>query len=410
MITFVLVIVLVTFAALTWILHPLLSRDRSAAPGAVPDAAATSLAWLAEDLRTIEQEARDGGIDGATLVQSRVELQRRMLDEAERSESPRLADAPRRSWPLAAALLLGVPLAGGLLYLHLGDTGALSPAPPASARTDGHPTSETQLRSMIARLQARLQADVDDVEGWSMLARSTLALGEYRQAEQAQRRIVDLRPRDAQAWADLADVTALLQGRRFGGEPITAIERALSLDPRHPKALALAASAAIERSDPRAAIGYWERLLPLVSPGSDFERSLRASIDRARQSPGPAGTVSDSRPLAEISGTVRLASGLVQRMSAEDTLLVFARAVDGPRMPLAVLRRRAGDLPLSFRLDESMAMDQRHTIASASRIVVTARISRSGSAEPRAGDLEGASAPVAAGARDVVVEISRLIE
>lgn len=107
---------------------------------------------------------------------------------------------------------------------------------------------------------------------------------------------------------------------------------------------------------------------------------------------------------------VRLAPALAPRMSAEDTLLVFARPIDGSRMPLAVLRRRAGDLPLSFRLDESMAMDQRHTIASAGRIVITARISRSGSAEPRAGDLEGTSVPVAPGARDVSVEIVRLIE
>jgi cytochrome c-type biogenesis protein CcmH len=88
---------------------------------------------------------------------------------------------------------------------------------------------------------------------------------------------------------------------------------------------------------------------------------------------------------------VTLAPGLASKVSPKDTLFVFARAADGPPMPVAVLRRRAGDLPLAFALDDSTSMAQGRKLSAVRNVIVGARISKSGEALPQPGDLQGLS-------------------
>jgi cytochrome c-type biogenesis protein CcmH len=90
-------------------------------------------------------------------------------------------------------------------------------------------------------------------------------------------------------------------------------------------------------------------------------------------------------------------------------LFVYARAAEGPQVPLAVLRRKAGELPLEFALNDSMAMAPGMNVSAFSRVVITARVSRSGNARPEPGDLQGASKPVANDAKGVVVEINQVV-
>jgi cytochrome c-type biogenesis protein CcmH len=93
----------------------------------------------------------------------------------------------------------------------------------------------------------------------------------------------------------------------------------------------------------------------------------------------------------------------------DDQVFVFARAAEGPPMPLAVLRARAADLPLQFALNDSMAMAQGLTVSAYPKVVVTARVSKSGSAKPGPGDLQGASGPVANDASGVAVTIDSVV-
>jgi cytochrome c-type biogenesis protein CcmH len=78
-------------------------------------------------------------------------------------------------------------------------------------------------------------------------------------------------------------------------------------------------------------------------------------------------------------------------------------------MPLAILRRKAGELPLEFALNDSLAMAPGMNVSAFPRVVVTARVSRSGNAKPQAGDLQGASKPVANDSKGVVVEINEVV-
>jgi cytochrome c-type biogenesis protein CcmH len=199
---------------------------------------------------------------------------------------------------------------------------------------------------------------------------------------------------------DFADALAMARGQRFEGEPEKLIQRALEIEPNNLKGLALAGSVAFERKDYAQAAAYWQRMLPLVPAESQDARMIQQNVREARQLAGDAQA---------LQGTVSLSPQLAGKAAADDTVFVFARAAEGPPMPLAVARTRVRDLPYRFRLDDSMAMTPAMKLSSFPRVVVGARVSKSGNAAPQPGDLQGASAPVANDAGSVNVVIDRVV-
>lgn len=339
---------------------------------------------------------------------------------------------------LAVALAVLLPAASVLTYLQLGRPdavaphiaqAAVSPAAPAAAAASGarHATTVEQLQQRAMALAERLQAEPADAQGWVMLGRTHVMLSRYGDAAAALRRAAALLPQDANLLADLADVSGMAQGKRLAGEPARLIQQALDLDPRHAKALALAGSVAFEVQDYAAARAYWQRLLDVLPPGSEMARAMQGSMAQATQlearmqtvSTKPEGTGTgaggsgtgnppagpSSAAVAALTGTVQISPNLQSRLAPGDTLFVFARAAQGPRMPLAIVRRPADGLPFDFRLDDSMAMQPAMRLSAFAQVVVGARVSRSGNATPQAGDLVGLSAVVAPTAQGVQVLI-----
>jgi cytochrome c-type biogenesis protein CcmH len=156
----------------------------------------------------------------------------------------------------------------------------------------------------------------------------------------------------------------------------------------------------------------WEKLQGRLPAGSEPALALQERLREARQRgnlPAPPPAADTTAPMAVISGTVRIAPALAERAAPGDTVFVFARPETGSRMPLALTRLRVSDLPAAFRLDESTAMGGGAGTSGAGRVVVVARVSKSGDAAPASGDLEGTSAPVAPGSSDVTVDVSRVI-
>ncbi|MEJ8815399.1 c-type cytochrome biogenesis protein CcmI, partial [Variovorax ureilyticus] len=180
------------------------------------------------------------------------------------------------------------------------------------------------------------------------------------------------------------------------------IQRALSLDPDHPKALALSASAAMERGDTQEALRQWQHLHRLLPPESQTAARVASTIAQISAAAAPAPQ--QVGPEA-ITGRVTLAGKLPRTPAANETVFIYARAAEGPRIPLAVMKGRAGDLPLGFALDDSLAMRPDHRLSGAGQVIVEARISQSGRAQPMEGDLIGTSAPVKPGARDLAIVI-----
>ena len=369
----------------------LVPRSRS---GAVSRGGA-NVSIYRDQLRELDADLAAGTLAQGDYERARRELEARLLEDVPASPEPASARGGRAFVALLAA---AIPAAALGVYLLVGSPGAMLPL------EEQHAVTVQQLESMISRLAARLRENPDDVDGWKLLGRSYGALGRFPEAADAYAKAAVRAPRDAQLLADFADVLAMARGQSLQGEPEKLVLRALELDPQNLKALALAGSAAFERKDFAAAVRYWERILPLVAADSEDARSIRASIAEAQSSLTPG------RAAAALKGTVRLAPELKAKVSPDDTVFVFARAAQGPPMPLAVKRATVRELPLAFALDDSMAMAPNLQISGFPRVVVTARVSKSGSAAPQPGDLQGVSAPVANDASSVNVVIDSVVK
>ena len=299
---------------------------------------------------------------------------------------------------LILGAVVGLPLIVAAIYLAVGNPAALTQQKAAASKdaANPHAITQDQLLGMVGRLAERMKSTPDDTDGWIMLARSYAALGRYADSVVAYEQAVQRLPNDSRLLADYADVAAMAQGRRLQGKPEALIARALAADPRNVKALSLAGTAAFEKGDYAGAIEKWRSILALVPAGSDVERSVRASIADAERR--------GNNSTAAIEGRVELERALLGQVKPDDTVFIFAR-LPGERMPLAMLRRKAAELPLAFRLDDNAAMSPSAKLSDAKEVEIVARVSRSGRAQPQAGDLEGSSARTRPGATGVVVKI-----
>ena len=246
----------------------------------------------------------------------------------------------------------------------------------------------------VAELEQRVKTNPRDVQGWLALADQHRAEHDNRAARDALAKVVALKGMTAQSWADYADVLASLGGGSLTGAAGSAIDSALAADPSNTKALWLKASQAHEQRHFTDALTWWKRLrsaLPADSPdariidGNIAEDTSLAGL--APVSAGATGAAPAAAGAAEVSGTVSIDSRLVARVQRDATLFIYAKAADSPGPPLAVLRTTAAAWPVSFHLDDSMAMIPSRRLSQFDKVVVEARISRSGQATPSSGDL-----------------------
>jgi cytochrome c-type biogenesis protein CcmH len=193
----------------------------------------------------------------------------------------------------------------------------------------------------------------------------------------------------------------------------------LAIDPKHRKSLALAGTAAMDAGDFAAAGKYWGTLAEVLPPDSEDAGQVKTILEEVRQRAAAAGqsvpkapAIAAAPPAAtgkSVAGSVTIAPEMAAKVSRSDTLFIFARAEGGGRVPLAVVRASASQLPMTFALDDSMAMAPGMNLSSAQAVRVEARITKSGNATPQPGDLVGRSAVVKPGARDVKIVVNEVV-
>jgi cytochrome c-type biogenesis protein CcmH len=344
-----------------------------------------NVAIYRDQLRELAADLAAGKLAQADYDRARGELEARLLEDVAVPDEAQAARGGR-----AALVSLGVllPVAALAVYLVVGNPRALQ-----------SPTHD--LEAMVERLAAHLKSNPDDPQGWALLARSYAAMGRFPESADAYAKAAVRAPRDAQLLADFADALAMARGQTLEGEPEKLVQRALEIDPSNLKALALAGTIEFNRRRFAAAAGYWQRMLPHVEPGSEDARIIQGNIAEARQLAG--------EKVKGVQGTVSLAPQLKSKAGPDDTVFIYARAAEGPPMPLAVQRIRVRDLPATFSLTDAMAMAPGMNLSAHPRVVVTARVSKSGQANTQAGDLTGASKPVANDASNVAVVIDTLV-
>ncbi|MDP1924191.1 MAG: c-type cytochrome biogenesis protein CcmI [Thiobacillus sp.] len=389
-----------------------------------------------DQLNELDADLANGTLSAEQHAVGRRELEKRALEDTLAAVNDVAPEHRGRGrWaPIALAVLIPVAAVG--LYLKVGTPEAIAPlasatpdtAAPANAQGGSpHSTSFESIRAMADKLAASLKDKPDDGAGWAMLARSYNVLGRFAEAADAYTRAEKLLPPDAQLLADHADALAMSQGQKLEGEPVVLLQRALKVDPANLKALALMGTAAFDRKDYKGAIGYWEKVVQAAPADSEFTQSLQASLDEARalaEGRTPAAALPVIMPAAseaaapaaasggqgsgQVSGQVKLASALAAKISPGDTVFVFARAEKGPRMPLAILQLKAGDLPTRFSLDDSNAMAPGMKLSAFPAVMLVARISKSGNASAQSGDLEGSVGPIKPGTQNLQISIDRV--
>ena len=404
---------------------------------------------LRDQLLKLRRQHESGALDAATYETRKAGLERKLLDAvlaapaatvpaapaAARHPAPSAAPAslPARRpsgivWATTAVAVVAVAAVG---YGLTGTPGEIGKAPAGftAAQGDGsgagggeaaspapHALGRQEMEAMVAKLAERMQAQPDNVDGWGILGRSYMAMGRAAEAMTAYQRALKLKPDDATLMVDYADALGVNNGNSLDGEPLKLIERALKLEPDNIKALALAGTAAFNRGDYANAAKHWDQAVKTGPAENALVQMSRNGAAEARERgklPAAAAAANAAPPKAAaaaaspgVSGTVRLAAALTSQAAPDDTVFVFARASEGSRMPLAIVRLQVKDLPAQFKLDDSQALSPATKLSGANRLIVGARISKSGQATPQPGDFEGLSAPVEVGATGLVVEIA----
>lgn len=242
-----------------------------------------TLAILRDQQVELEQERAQGALSEEAYATAHAELQRRLLEEVATAEKPaansdRLASSSNRAKHTAMLLIILIPMISVLGYALLGNPAALNPELTAPQQQ----MTPEKIAAMVDRLAQRMKENPEDMEGWLRLAQAYKVMGRYEEAAAAYAKAEKEVNKNAGLLAAYAEAIAMSSPSGLKGKPAKLVARALQLEPENPHALLLAGAIAMENNNPKMAVSIWEKLLPMVEPGSEVEQMLKASIERIR--------------------------------------------------------------------------------------------------------------------------------
>ncbi len=320
------------------------------------------------------------------------DLQTSLALDLERDE--KLAEQQPGKW-IVWFFAIMVPVLSIGLYLKLGEYRVIEN--PVLAEVDktqrASNTSNPQdmsIEAMLDRVKQRLRDNPEDAEGWFILGRTLMSMQQIDEAVTAFQRTYELVGDEPGVMFTLADALALQNKGILAGKPFELVKRGLEISPRDPTGLWLAGLAAEQRKEYRLAHEYWRSMLPLISEDVESSteiRRLMAILEKRDPSIEAVTTVAVAPAGASISLMVDLDVKLRDQAAPGDSVFVYARAMQGPPMPLAVKKLTVGDLPASVSLSDSDAMMPTMKLSSFDQVVIGARISKSGNPVAQVGDL-----------------------
>lgn len=368
---FILTALCITLVGLMTFL-PLLSKSRG--PSAI-DRRRLNLALHEERRRELQAEAETP----EETQQLAEDLERTLLDDLETQGDPVAASSSMAAKVTLWTTIALIPLLASVGYIALGHPELLD-APPLK--------SMHETRKAIQALAERLSANPNDLEGWILLGRSLQTTNRPQEAAKAYETATRLAPGDPDLLAAYAEALAEAQDGKLEGQPGAIIQQIIRDHPKHKMGLWLGGLAAAQSGDMRTARKLWERLRAELPPNGPEIKEINAYL----QELGPESAGAPKASAAKTPGVkvkVTLDPKLKGEVQPDDALFIFARAAEGPPMPLAVLRKTVRDLPLSVTLDDSLAMRPGLEISKFPKLILGARISKSGQATPQSGDIEG---------------------
>lgn len=366
--------------ALAFVIPPLLKKT---AKSSAIDNDSLNVAIYKQRIAELEQE----NLTSEQFTQAKQELEKSLTEDLDDNTSSAVPKA-RARWAAAIMVILAIPALAIGVYWEVGSQNFLTEKPKTATTT----TPPHSVNQMLEGLLARLEKDPNDKKGWYMLARSYSYMKQYDKAAQAYNKLLGLvGDKDPLVLTELARVLTLGNNGQFVGQPQILLKLALEANPNYQEALWLSGLAAAQNKKYEAAIAHWQKFLQQIPAGKTKARQmLEQHIAEARHQLGEP-TVVKQQLIVHVS----LDPSLQAKVQANDTLFIYARAVTGSAMPLAIVRKKASELPTEVILDDSTAMMPAMKLSNFKEVKVLARISHSGSAKLESGDLQGEVSPVA---------------
>lgn len=342
--------------------------------------------------RLVELKANkaSGGISQVQYDEQVAELEQALSDDLDILNSPNTTQGQGR-W-LVYALVVAIPVVSATLYWTLGDYQAITHISEPNPAASGAPSPEA-INKMVAGLAEKLKAKPNNLEGWLMLGRSYKMLERYPEAVDALARAYQLAGEKAEVMLPYAEALALVNDGNWAGKPQELVNKALALEPKNLNGLWLSALAKAQQGDKKSAVGFLRKLEAVLPPESTDKQQIHeliANTENELTNAAPTqATQSVSSPGVSVDIKVGLATELPSDVKPEDTVFIYAQAVSGPKMPLAIIRKQVKDLPVSVRLTDAQSMIPNMKLSNFKQVRLLARISNSGSAMPQPGDLIG---------------------
>ena len=288
--------------------------------------------------------------------------------------------------PLIATVMVFTVGLSAALYNQIG-----SPGVPSGRASEGLPGME----DAIASLEARLAKNPEDAEGWSLLGRTHMSLGNFQGAVEAYETAMDIEgASNAQTMVDLAVAILNRDQSAIEGRTASLIESALALEPNNQAALFYSGVAAANRGDTGTAASRWEVLLGL-NPPDNVRDVLERGIAEWRGEAPPAAPVQQAaagEAAAQdsvLSARIALSDEAVTAMNRDANVFIIARDPAAPSPPIAVTRRMLSELPTVVSLSDAESMVEGRNLSMFAEIELLARISLSGSPAAASGDWFG---------------------
>lgn len=405
MMAFVVVAALMLAAALAFVL-PTLLRGR----GAQADPASQAQ----QQLKALKQARAAGILTDAEYAAKRAVLGEQVLSTIDAAPAP-----ARSTFFTALGIALLLPAAAIVLYRLVGEPRAVDTS--AVAAQAAAPADHTQnMEAAISNLVAKLKQNPEDIEGWTLLGRAYEATERFAEARDALKHAYDLAADDPDVAVAYAEALALASpSRRIDGEPRVLVEKALKAAPENQRGLWLLGISDYQAKRYDAAIATWKHLLTVLPKDSDVIASVQGQIANAEaerdgravpaESPSGSPTAVAAAPVTAPATTAPATSGaagphltvkvaldakLKDKAGPTDALFIYAKAADGPPMPLAIQRLQASQLPATVTLTDAMGMLPSMKLSQFPQVVIGARISKSGNAIAQSGDLQTLSRPL----------------
>jgi cytochrome c-type biogenesis protein CcmH len=357
-----------------------------------------NIAIARQRLAELKEQLQVGALTQALYDEQLVELEQALSDDLDIDSH--VNEAPSQGRWIALVLVLAIPFVAGSLYWTLGNYQSLTQENQTAAANQAVPELE-KMKSMVAGLAERLKEQPDDAMGWTMLGRSYKYLQQYPQAVDAFEHAYKLIGEQPEIMLLYADALAFSNNEQLAGKPSELVFKALAMEPNNVTGLWLGGMAKAQAGDFAAAMDLWTKLEAQLPQGSEAQREIQVLLAKlATQMPEgatqaeakpvqPVATLPPSSAVASLDVQVSLAPELQKSANPGDTVFIYAQALSGPKMPLAIVRKQVSELPLTVNLTDAMAMMPTMKLSNFEQVKLLARISKSGDAMQQPGDLIG---------------------